>query len=391
MAIDAPEMTAGTGLRGKLHEMLQRVNPTDLTSAQLHSSDFRHSRAEYISVRIRILAFIFAILAPMWIPIDFIFVPDQYFGEILGLRLGFTFFLALLVAWGSQCNRLNAARMRIAMFILVPMLFYVLSRAILGGGLPEEGVMVGYSFLPFLMVALLAVVPLTLLEGVLYIGLVLVFLIGAEFYFGTLFSIRTLGDLWLILLLAAIAIWVQLTQLHMLMRLYREATRDVLTGLVNRRILFGWLTQEVDAPNADQENPDIEPLSVLLFDLDLFKRVNDSYGHLTGDLVLKAFAQVLVRELPVRALVGRYGGEEFLAILPNTEVGEARELAEAVRNACHGTRVHSPDTQAVVSFTTSIGVAQLRSGESAESLLSRVDQGLYQAKESGRDLVAVAQ
>lgn len=376
---------SGESLNVKIREMIRRISPQDLFSASYHSKDFRNSRAEYISVRIRMLAFLFAVLAPLWIPVDYLVMDDTHFYPVLGLRIGFSLLLVLLGLWSSNCNRLNAARARVALFLIVPGLFYVASHAVLNGDLANQDLLVGYSFMPFLMVALLAVVPLTLVEGVALITLSSSFFIASELYYGTLFTIPTLGSLWFLSLLAAIAIWVELTQLHMLMGLYREATRDALTGLVNRRILYRWLKQEV----ANREESDGN-VSVLLFDLDLFKRVNDTYGHLTGDLVLQSFARLLQATLPEGSMIGRYGGEEFLAILPGTGADQAREAAEAVREACHRTVVRSVDNGEPINFTTSIGVAQRQPGEDSEALLSRVDQSLYAAKESGRDLVAVA-
>ncbi|WP_303902334.1 GGDEF domain-containing protein [Thiohalomonas denitrificans] len=364
--------------------MIRRVSPQDLISTARHSQDFRNSRAEYISIRIRILAYLFAALALLWIPIDFVLMPEMHFEAVLGLRLGFSTLLILLGTWSRQCNRLRAARARVALFLFIPGLFYFGSHQVLGG-LPSNGVLIGYSFLPFLMVALLAVVPLTLLEGIFLITLSISFFIVTNWRAGSLFTLATMSDFWLLSLLALIALWVEMTQLHMLMRLYREATRDALTGLVNRRVLYTWLDQEVNN-RTDKEGH----ISVLLFDLDLFKRINDTYGHLAGDAVLQTFARVLQTVLPPGSLVGRYGGEEFLAILPSTDREAARQAAESVREACHGASVRHPDNDDVIHFTTSTGVAERRVDETAGTLLGRVDQGLYEAKESGRDLVAVA-
>ena len=168
----------------------------------------------------------------------------------------------------------------------------------------------------------------------------------------------------------------------MLMRLYREATRDALTGLVNRRVLSTKLEEEFNANDPR--------LVLLLFDLDLFKRINDNYGHHTGDNVLKAFADILRRHCEENFVVGRYGGEEFLAILPNTEIVRAREVAESIRVSCHEYTVHSSEDEQEIKFTTSIGLATRKPGESAHDMLARVDQGLYKAKSAGRDMVVVA-
>ena len=366
-----------------LGQWLRRTSLQDLVSANGHSGDFCSSRAEYIYMRVRLLAFAFAVLALLWVPIDLMVLEQEVLWPILGLRVGFSGLFLLLGLWIGRSHSLRTAWLRMAFFMAVPAAFYVCTRSVLGGGLPEHGVMVGYSFLPYLMVSLMAIFPLTLVEGLAYAGVMTLTVVGTELVHDNLFTLSTLGEVWLLVLLAGIAVWAQLAQLHMLLRLYREATRDALTGLINRRALTHAL--EVELATADQEN---RPLSVLLFDLDLFKRINDQYGHLTGDAVLQAFARILESELPNPDLIGRYGGEEFLAVLPDSDVERAQEVAERIRAACHDASIRIEG--GLVHFTTSIGVARWRPGETATALLNRVDQGLYQAKEAGRDLVAAA-
>lgn len=339
-------------------------------------------RAEYVSLRVRLLAFLFALLAPLWIPLDYYFLETRLFLSLLFMRAAFSVCYLALAIWSGRPGRMVAARWRVFLFLLIPGLFYVGSRLLMDGSGDQE-ILVGYHFLPFLLVALLAVFPLTLLEGVVFVLLVGAFVAGFELYVGRLFDLATLADLWLLGLLASIALWAELTQLHMLLRLYREATRDPLTRLVNRRVLNRWLTLEVPRAHAEQR-----PLSVLLFDLDLFKRINDTYGHLVGDAVLRAFGELLGKEAAT-SLVGRYGGEEFLAILPGMDGHEALGVAERIRQGCSALTVASREGQPV-SFSTSVGVAQLAAGEDAEALIARVDQGLYRAKEAGRDLVTLA-
>ncbi len=372
-------------LRRKLHSMLRRVNPQDIFSTRFHSRDFRSSRAEYISVRVRTLALVFALLAPLWIPIDYAVMENHAFKQFLVLRLSFSAAFLALALWGTQCSQLAAARLRLALFIIIPGLFYLASHAILPNSGADNAILLGYSFLPLLIMALMTIVPLTVLEGVLYLSLIVAIFIATQLLDNSLFNLASLGQLWLLLLLGMVALWVEITQLHMLMRLYREATRDALTGLVNRRVLSTRIEME-QAMHSNNGNA----LCVLLFDLDLFKRVNDTHGHHTGDMVLQAFAGILEEHCRDNVVAGRYGGEEFLAILPHYTVAEAKELAEKIRAACHTITVCSADNEEV-HFTTSVGVAQLKSMESSQGLLARVDEGLYQAKAAGRDFVAVAE
>ncbi len=368
-----------TGLR----EMIYTVHLQDIFSTVLHSRDFDASRAEYITLRMRLLAFIFAVLAPLWIPIDYFVMDSATFNRMLLLRLGFAAAFLLLSRWGSEPHNLRLARLRILLFIAIPGIFFLLSHLLLDMGIKENGVLAGYDFLPFLIMALLGVVPLTLLEGLTFCGLLTGFFIATEVAGGTLLSVHSLGDLWLLLLLAVIAMWVQMSQLHMLLRLYREATRDALTGLVNRRVLATHLRQQVTQHSE-------QPLSLLIFDLDLFKRINDTWGHTTGDRVLQVFADILRRHCRKSDLVGRFGGEEFLAILPGTSLEEACELAENIRRDCSLSQIKVEGAEQPIQFTTSIGVAERHPGEAADELLSRVDEGLYRAKTAGRDIVSVA-
>lgn len=255
----------------------------------------------------------------------------------------------------------------------------------MGGSIEQEGIIAGYSFLPFLLVVFLAIFPLTLIEGLIYASTIIgVFLFSEFFNVGT-FTIKSLGEIWLLVLLSGIAMWAQMAQLHMLLSLYREATRDALTGLVNRRVLTVWLKRGILEARANNT-----PLSVLLFDLDLFKKINDTYGHLTGDAVLQSFSKLLSQQIFNRNLIGRYGGEEFLAILPGKNEDWATEMAERIRKNCRNLKLQSIDGDSI-QLTVSVGVTELNASDDTQSLLNRVDKGLYLAKESGRDLVVRSQ
>lgn len=367
-----------------LRDWLLRTTLHDLLVSQNHSRDFNGSRAEYIYLRVRLLSFVFAFLAPLWIPVDLVLLSGASFQQMLLLRLTFSGLFMLLGLWTAQPYNLNLARLRVALFITIPALFYIGSRIVLGGDVPDAGILMGYTFLPYLLVSLLALFPFTLSEGLTYATAIVLVVVGTELSFDMLLSVRAFGEIWLLVLLAGIAMWGQLAQLHMLLQLYREATRDALTGLVNRAVLTKWLDLEITRSRETER-----PLSVLLLDLDLFKRINDTYGHLAGDLVLQVFGRLMIRELPGINLIGRYGGEEFLAILPGKGEQQALEMANRIRNACHKARVRGPNNQSI-GFTVSIGVATLEPAEDAMALLRRVDKGLYRAKEAGRDLAVVA-
>jgi len=125
-----------------------------------------------------------------------------------------------------------------------------------------------------------------------------------------------------------------------------------------------------------------EVFSVILLDLDHFKAVNDKYGHLVGDSVLKELSQILVNTVRGTDYVGRWGGEEFIIIAPMTDADSAAELAEKVRK-----RIEKYPFTKVGNKTASFGVALFVQGDSEDSMTSRADEHLYRAKQSGRNRV----
>lgn len=131
-----------------------------------------------------------------------------------------------------------------------------------------------------------------------------------------------------------------------------------------------------------------QPLSLLIFDIDKFKRINDRFGHVAGDDVLKSLAQVTGAVLRSSDKFARFGGEEFVIILPNTEAGYAESLAERIRSVNSKNTVTFGEFQ--ISYTISIGLAQLAdSDKDSEALFRRSDDALYTAKRSGRNCVRV--
>lgn len=160
----------------------------------------------------------------------------------------------------------------------------------------------------------------------------------------------------------------------------RETEHDVLTGAYTRRRVLEILLNE--KRRSDRSGAS---LSVCMMDLDLFKRVNDNLGHHAGDAVLRHFARIAQGELRTIDAIGRFGGEEFLLVLPGTDLQGAQECAERVREQTEAALVVDDDWQ--VRITVSIGVAQYNAGERIEDLLRRADAALYRAKEAGRNTV----
>jgi diguanylate cyclase (GGDEF)-like protein len=161
--------------------------------------------------------------------------------------------------------------------------------------------------------------------------------------------------------------------------------RDALTGLFNRRHAEERLSHEF----ACRHRRPIASFSVLLLDLDHFKQVNDSYGHPAGDAVLKAVAERASRCLRPDDVLGRFGGEEFIVVLPGTELVDAAAIGERIRRAIEAEPVRHDGLYIVV--TASIGAAQVREdATTANEVVRDADRALYEAKAAGRNRLVVA-
>jgi diguanylate cyclase (GGDEF)-like protein/PAS domain S-box-containing protein len=162
---------------------------------------------------------------------------------------------------------------------------------------------------------------------------------------------------------------------------YEQSIHDPLTGLYNRRFLAESIKRE--AANAVREQ---HPIGIAIIDIDYFKQVNDTYGHEAGDMELIHLAEILSRLSRAGDYVFRYGGEEFLIMMPDTSLLAAVQMAERCRQHIANYVLNYADSQ--ISITVSIGVAALLPGESGyEAVLKAADDGLYQAKEKGRNCV----
>ncbi len=165
----------------------------------------------------------------------------------------------------------------------------------------------------------------------------------------------------------------------------REAMTDALTGIANRKYFD--VTLRTAAMHAMENG---SPLCLMLADIDHFKRFNDTYGHQTGDDVLKLVAHTLLANTKGRDTAARYGGEEFAVILPDTVLDTAKIVAEKIRKSIESKRFRKKQTgEELETITISIGIAQYRSGEALTEFIQRADDALYQAKRTGRNRVVL--
>lgn len=162
-----------------------------------------------------------------------------------------------------------------------------------------------------------------------------------------------------------------------------QATVDALTGVHNRRWMSEAFPRVLHRCKLDSSNS-----AILVIDIDFFKRVNDTYGHLVGDVALKSLAKIMQVNLRPHDLLVRYGGEEFAILLPDTGIEQARSIAERLRTMVAANEVVSGDL--VFKITVSIGIAPTTQEGSLEDFFGAADRALYRAKELGRNRIEIS-
>jgi diguanylate cyclase (GGDEF)-like protein/PAS domain S-box-containing protein len=170
------------------------------------------------------------------------------------------------------------------------------------------------------------------------------------------------------------------------LREHQLARTDVLTGVNNRRSLFEQAAQHLEVALRYHQ-----PLSVMMFDLDHFKNINDIYGHAVGDLFLQRVTQIACEEIRSADVIGRYGGEEFVISMPMTSVLDAYPLAERIRTKVEGLRIPTEKGDAAV--TLSIGISEVNPDtptQSVDALISSADMAMYMVKQTGRNRTKIA-
>ncbi len=160
-----------------------------------------------------------------------------------------------------------------------------------------------------------------------------------------------------------------------------QASHDSLTGILNRPAILEILIKELARARRNKT-----PLSVIMADIDHFKQVNDTYGHLAGDRVLREVAQRITSSIRQYDHCGRYGGEEFLLVIPGSERSTAREIAERLRRAVSSEQISINDN--TIPVTLSLGIAEYNGEQDIDLLIKEADSALYRAKEQGRNRVS---
>lgn len=369
-------------LAGLMPGELNRSEIGWLLSPHQHFPLLEQRRATMIVNRVRLFAFLFAVLTPIWAVVDYFVFPFSLWLSLAALRLSASAAFTLIVLRYRPSGSLANAYQALALLFVVPTLFYVASHQLLSGtelaGL-SAAIATGYAFLPFVLLAGLSIFPLSFIESVIIASpILLAQALSALLNWSAMDWPSFAGAFWLLALITGVSNLAGMSQLAFMIALVRQAIRDPLTGVFSRR--SGEETLELQFTIAKRS---MAPLSIAFVDLDHFKSVNDSFGHEAGDSVLKSAATSIGQQLRRGDMLVRWGGEEFVLILPNTDMGQARIAMERLRQAGFGLR---PDQRAI---TASIGLSELREEnvDTWRELVEIADQRMYFAKGHGRDRV----
>lgn len=350
----------------------------DTFSSQSHSKDFVFARSDYMRTRLLILSLIFIILTPFWTLFDWFLLPESSLQLVLPARI--VMFIGLALTLFLSTKNWNPTKtnflLSTALFTL-PSLFYVTVLVSLPDRYNQP--LIGYSFIPYLLVVTLSILPFTLIES-LSLGISLLVL---QLFSGlTLHSdldAEAIQDLWLLAALLTIVMTTNHFQLNLLLRLYRQATHDSLTGLLNRVALTSH-TELI-------ENLEPRPSTLItLIDMDHFKKINDTYGHSVGDEVLRLFSTLLKKTAKKNEIICRYGGEEFLIISTHIDKDTAIKRAELIRQLTLRLEPFSLENEPF-NLSISVGLSMLRPDEKIDNAIQRADKRLYMAKHTGRNRV----
>jgi len=368
-----------------LHRLLNELSREEigwLISPRHHMPLLATRRAAIIISRVRLVAALFAILTPLWILIDSWALPAGLWQQLaLGRVLSSFMLLTLAVSWRNS-TLMRDAYLALMIMFLIPSGFYVYSHLLLSqyqlSGIAGV-VQAGYTFLPFVLVAGLSVFPLSALEGIVFAIPALM----AEAMPIVVSSVAEnvvpfLAMFWLLAVIAVVTTLSGMSQLGFMISLVRQAIRDPLTGSFSR--LSGEELMEIQFIISMRTNA---PLAIAFFDLDNFKSINDEFGHEAGDLVLVEMTASVRKKLRTGDMLVRWGGEEFVLIMPNTFPDTAMSALERLRNAGLGMR---PDGKPI---TASIGLSERITDSASDwrTMVDIADKRMYLAKHSGKDRI----
>ncbi len=350
----------------------------ELVTSARHGTPTSNHRAAMIQARVFFFSVVFAVLVPVWFLLDRWLLPSELWNGLFTIRILSAAAFALIAWQAAKAPMLWRARLLLAAMLLVTPIFHLFAEQLIEPDRLTGGARVVaevYGLLPFVMVAGLTLFPLTLLEFAAYAVPILLVSVYTAYPQTPDQLPQAVSTIWLMLLLLGVALFSALSQLRYMLSQITRVSYDMLTGVLTRRAGIEVLDLQFRLAVVNET-----PMCLLYLDLDHFKAINDTYGHETGDQVLKVAALRIAESLRKGDSVIRWGGEEFIAVLPNADGREAGKITDRLMRAGLGER---PDGTPV---TASVGIAE-HSDTGVHDWKSQVELGdhrMYQAKTSGR-------
>lgn len=331
--------------------------------------------------RTRLAAVIFAVLIVAWTAVDVLALGPTAGGLIGVGRVMAGAGFALVAVYCSAAGR-PKARVALALLFAVPLPFYTYAMFVLyltGIDLSTSAIATTYVELPFIAVACIALFPLGAIEGALLaLPYVLAAVAVASLPGAPFAGVLDFGVAWLVAVVALIAIVASVSQLRFMTAVIDQSSRDALTGTLSRRV-----GEEILRVGVGVARRQGTPFAAVFVDLDHFKSVNDSFGHLAGDALLRGVGATLADVVRRQDAVIRWGGEEFVILLPGTTAAGAARLV--TRIGARGLALR-PDGQPQ---TASVGYAEISADGIVDgaALVALADARMYRAKQAGRNRV----
>lgn len=337
-------------------------------------------RSAMIISRVNLVSLIFSVLTIVFIIPDFLFFPWPVSGHLaLGRVVSSAAFIGLVFSF-THSQRMRDAYISLAVMFAIPTFFYIFSYSILMQSHLDgvaEPITAIYAFLPLIMVAGLSMFPLTALEGAIFTSPVLILTIASSLMRVDNLSLSPIiSTSWLVIVISMVATLSGMSQLGFMIVMVRTALHDALTGCFTR--MSGMELLEIQFILSIRTG---SPLAIAFIDLDNFKSVNDKYGHVAGDQVLKNVAEHIRSLLRTGDILARWGGEEFILIMPNTYCDGAFLAMEKLHASGLGMR---PDN---LPMTASIGISERMEDHAGDwrILVELADMRMYEAKQSGKN------
>lgn len=362
----------------RILKYLGLTKPREAFASHYRTVQYKHNRAIFFVLGLVLMAYGFLNLLLMWIePLEVRPMKDHYIGGFIALMsIGLVFLLL-----SRPDNMALAPWYKLAVLVLMSCGIYLN-----WVDLHHTMDLAAYLLSMLGLGLLFSTTPRTYL--ILYTGGLIVMLGIGIFLLPRPFNSQNILDIFLYTMVGLVSCLLQEAKRrsneemaqdleHLNAQLKETSLRDPLTGLYNRRFLKEFTEKQLSAMRRSRLC-----MSVLMLDIDHFKRINDMLGHPAGDSVLKELSEILILGLRESDLVARFGGEEFVMVLPQTDLEHARQVAERLKTAIASNRF----SMVPWSIGCSMGVTEAKAEETVDSLVSRVDLLLYEAKKT-RDTV----